>query len=282
MGEIDKTKYMKTIYKRIKRKITRGINYAYYGATFFSKIKLFLLPWIFTRKWLSDILKLLNQKKGLSLLITRFGNTATCYIYDYADYCVFREIFVQDVYNQEVVTDPRIIFDLGSNTGFSIIFFKLKYPKAVVYGFEPNPLIFNRLQNNVCQFNDSVHIFNWLVSDSNEMVDFYVKEDSSLSSSTVNRGKEFTSVSVQSYTMYELTKKIGIANIDVVKMDIEGSEYDVLLSISDYSFIHSIIGEFHTELVDQDLETFTQLLGKEFALVRTTKKSDKRYMFVAV
>src|SRR5919109_152962 len=44
---------------------------------------------------------------------------------------------------------PKIILDIGSNIGASIIYFHHQFPDANIFGFEPHPDTFRILEKNV-------------------------------------------------------------------------------------------------------------------------------------
>src|SRR5438552_4218884 len=46
---------------------------------------------------------------------------------------------------------PKIILDIGSNIGASIIYFHRQFPDAKIFGFEPHPDTFRILQENVAK-----------------------------------------------------------------------------------------------------------------------------------
>src|ERR1700730_14906156 len=56
--------------------------------------------------------------------------------------------------------DPKVILDIGSNIGSSILFFHEQFPSAKILGFEPHPETFRILQSNVGGIS-SVSIFNY-------------------------------------------------------------------------------------------------------------------------
>src|SRR5207245_10137412 len=55
---------------------------------------------------------------------------------------------------------PKIILDIGSNIGASIIYFHRQFPDANIFGFEPHPDTFRILQENVADLR-GVTIFNF-------------------------------------------------------------------------------------------------------------------------
>src|SRR5262249_50977474 len=55
----------------------------------------------------------------------------------------------KDEYYLPRALDPKVILDIGSNIGASILFFHEQFPAATIYGFEPHPETYQILQMNV-------------------------------------------------------------------------------------------------------------------------------------
>ena len=64
-------------------------------------------------------------------------------------YILYKGIFVHRIYHFEVEYPDPLILDCGSNIGMSILYFKHLYPKARIIAFEPDPVIFPYLQENI-------------------------------------------------------------------------------------------------------------------------------------
>ncbi|MFH0846030.1 MAG: FkbM family methyltransferase [Patescibacteria group bacterium] len=158
------------------------------------------------------------------------------HITDMSDAQTFREIFLKGEYDRELGT-PKTILDLGSNVGYSILFFKAKYPDAVICGYEANPETFKKLKRNVGHLNN-VKIFNKAISDKNGFEKMYLGS-SSASSSLVDRFDEnFPTAQVE---CIELPKQ----DFDLIKFDIEGGEHKVIKNPTNTKYI---IGEVHYDL----------------------------------
>ena len=67
---------------------------------------------------------------------------------DYSHLRLLELIFVERNYDVEPLAPPRVVVDLGSNIGLSVLFFACKYPGARVLGVEPDPGAFELLQRN--------------------------------------------------------------------------------------------------------------------------------------
>lgn len=139
------------------------------------------------------------------------------------------------------INDPTI-FDIGANIGMASLYFKHKFPNASVFAFEP----FESNRNQISkQFTISPKAL-W-------------KSNCTLKTSMEFRdGKEW-SVQVQEDTkgniagarLLSLLKDYSIEVIDILKMDIEGSEYPVFLedpTITEaLTHVKSIVIEIHDD-----------------------------------
>jgi FkbM family methyltransferase len=64
-------------------------------------------------------------------------------------YIQYKDIFVRRIYHFESPRPDPLIIDGGSNIGMSILYFKHVYPCAQVIGFEPSPILFRVLRENM-------------------------------------------------------------------------------------------------------------------------------------
>jgi FkbM family methyltransferase len=64
-------------------------------------------------------------------------------------YMQYKDEFVRRSYHFDAQRPDPLIIDGGSNIGMSILYFKHVYPKARIIGFEPDPAIFELLNDNV-------------------------------------------------------------------------------------------------------------------------------------
>ncbi|MDO9578419.1 MAG: FkbM family methyltransferase [Candidatus Cloacimonadales bacterium] len=136
---------------------------------------------------------------------------------------------------QKIIRSDDIIFDVGANIGWYTTLFAGKGKEC--HAFEPNPKIFDRLINN-CKLNnvdEKCRFNNVAVGNKDGIVSFYsFKElDHGLSSlSDFNRNdKEEIKVPITTLSTY--IKKNCIKKVDLIKIDVEGSEYDILTGIED-------------------------------------------------
>ena len=165
-----------------------------------------------------------------------FGQKIETHITDISDAKTFIEIFINKEYDADL-GEPKKILDLGSNVGYSILFFKAKYPKATIHGYEPGVETFKKLERNVAGL-ENVFVYNNAISDREGTMTMFLG-DNSVSSSFVDRFDNISS-----------TEKVKCItwpqeNFDLIKFDIEGAEHQVVKNPTNTKYI---IGEVHHDL----------------------------------
>jgi FkbM family methyltransferase len=136
----------------------------------------------------------------------------------------FKEIFVDEVYRFESESDKPIIYDCGANIGISMLYFKRIYPHSKIKAFEADPVISEILKTNLQKnkIND-VEVINKAVWIDYNGVYFGVEgADGGSIFKTNSSLKKIDSIKLKDFLEKEL-------HIDLLKMDIEGAEYDVIL-----------------------------------------------------
>lgn len=85
--------------------------------------------------------------------IVKFSKYSVCINDGPNFYIVYKDVFVKRIYHFESQRIDPFILDCGSNIGMSLLYYKQEYPQARIIGFEPDPVVFRYLQQNV-QFNN--------------------------------------------------------------------------------------------------------------------------------
>lgn len=143
-----------------------------------------------------------------------------------SDFTVFEDIFLKHEYHFKHRSKPHFILDAGANIGLAAVFFKRKFPDVSIICIEPEPSNFEMLKKNTEKYNGITCIRKgvWNKTCSLQILDdglgewgFTVKE--------VSDGLPNT---VQAVSISDIMKENGIQKIDVLKMDIEGSEMEVM------------------------------------------------------
>jgi FkbM family methyltransferase len=172
---------------------------------------------------------------------------------------VLREHFSDRQYKDSVdVETGDVVVDIGFNYGiFSLG--ALYKGASKIYGFEPNKNVLQKLKDYPKQ--DVVKIFNYAVSDKYETLTFYEGNNTLSSSINNNNVGDFKeSYEVECINFYDFIIKNNITKIDFLKIDCEGTEYEIVDSIPDEFF--KTIKKLHIEFHDNDGEKVKPIIEK--------------------
>ncbi len=150
----------------------------------------------------------------------------------------FHDIFVKEVYKFKTESKQPVIIDCGSNIGLSVIYFKKHYPEAKVVAFEADPDIFKLQVENLKHLehvdprNEAV----WI--DDKGIKLFRNKADGAFVSDAGD-------VQVSSIRLRDFLKTFD--QIDLLKLDVEGAEFDLIRDCKDeLSRVDMLFVEIHT------------------------------------
>ena len=181
-----------------------------------------------------------------------------------------REVLDRQIYYFETESVSPVIVDAGAHIGLATLYFKWLYPESFVWAFEPNPALFRLLQTNIEQNNlTNVTAQQAALGVSDQPAKFYIDSTpwqwwsvGSLRKNAWN-GEQKTQkeIFVQSIKFSKFVEKFNV--IDLLKLDIEGSEQKILFALkSQLSKIKNIIFEFHPT-PEQDLLSLTKFLRRQ-------------------
>jgi len=198
-----------------------------------------------------------------------------------------KETFIDGEYKFISKNKKPFIIDCGSHIGLSILYFKSIYPEAEILGFEPNPQNFEILQKNINENKlKDVKIINAALSskDGKDTLRTSVnkKEPWTWGDTIVNNiwGNEDKNKKIEVKT----TRLSGYINkpVDLLKIDIEGSEQKVLEEIKDkLHFVKQINMEFHSTSTSKNINNYKivkKLLKDNLFKIKTFTK-DIRFPF---
>jgi FkbM family methyltransferase len=180
---------------------------------------------------------------------------------DTSDLKVFREVFLFCVYNFNIGHNPEIIVDGGANIGLSSVFFAKKYKNAKIYAVEPEGTNLGILRKNVNGYEQIVVVPAALwnrdcqlrIKNLNENKWAFTVEDSESENNGAITGISFSTLILQYH----------IRSIDLLKLDIEGSERALFNANHDLwiPFIKSMIIELHDWLDPECSDTFVSAVA---------------------
>ncbi len=222
---------------------------------------------------------LVKMGKGSPYAVTlSIGTGAKAKVYfegTYDEFVMLQEIYLDGCYvtaSQSVKT----IIDLGANIGLAAVWFYLKYPDAIIHCYEPaeRPLVL--LKKNLPP---SARIFPLAIASNAGTITMNVSERSVESSATFSF-PHMQHISVQATTLDEAVARMG-GNVDVVKMDIEGAEFDVLASSTSLPQIREIVGEVHPGVAERDTNELRRSVARTH-MVTTPESPSKSVAFHAI
>lgn len=166
---------------------------------------------------------------------------------------------------------PKVIIDLGAHLGYTSIYYTLRYWGAEIYAVEADPVTFKKMARNT-RFFKHIHPIEAAVGSENGKTTFY-RSESSLASSLTQTRKANIPVMVRSVRLDTLMDEQGIREADLVKFNVEGGEYEIFKDF-DLSRAHSLIGEYHEDIVGMPLAKFVAIFGT----METEQIQKRRYM----
>ncbi len=177
----------------------------------------------------------------------------------------YREMFLQNKYDCYELDKMETVFDVGANSGlFSLLAINKGAKK--VYAFEPNQ---ESLINLNCLVKDlNVEVIDKAIYTKDEDLTFYIDPSNttigSISEDHIkNNGSEVKQITVPAVSLKTFFDQNNIERLSLLKMDIEGAEYDIIENLEDEIFekIDNLLIEFHDnegERVEKLIQTLVK------------------------
>lgn len=182
--------------------------------------------------------------------------------------------------------DIKIILDIGSRYGNESITLKQAFPDSKVYAFECNPAAIKVWRNNVEQ--KDIYLVEKAVSDVDGTIEFYpinpertitTHKDGNIGASSLFKAnpaypyEKYSQdcISVESTTIHKWAMNNNIKHVDLVWLDVQGSELKALRGMEDFlegiKLIHTEVS-FKPVYIEQplfkDINTFLKKKGFVF------------------
>lgn len=152
----------------------------------------------------------------------------------------------------EFLTEKSIVYSFGIGEDISFDMAIIAKHNCQVYGFDPTPKTINWING---QHLDSKFTFQaYGISDKSGFVDFFLPVNHEHVSGSLIAQKAVDTtrkVSVEMKSIEDILAELNHTHIDILKMDIEGAEYQVIEHILEAKIsITQILIEFHDRLFD--------------------------------
>ena len=208
-----------------------------------------------TRRTLVRIYASLSQRdlyeKEVDLRLRIGGNVCPLRM-RYGDIFVLGEIFHEKQYELQSPLPPQpVIVDAGANIGVSAMWFLGRYPDAILHAFEPASDNYRLLTENFAHM-ERARLFQVALGKRAAKAMLHrggSPGEHSLVPSSV--GEELESVSVTTLAAHMDAEEMD--RIDLLKLDVEGSELDLLVGLGErIRDVGVLVGEVHETVVDEN------------------------------
>jgi FkbM family methyltransferase len=143
------------------------------------------------------------------------------------------ETWLDEILPMLIEKEDAVFFDIGANTGQTMIKVLPHFPKVRYYAFEPNGSCVDYLQS-LCALNhfSTVKIFDYALSDTEGEVELLMRYQDDMLATTSPKFRKFTKYAtkkkVRMTTGDALVSKESLAEISIIKIDVEGGEAKVI------------------------------------------------------
>jgi FkbM family methyltransferase len=163
------------------------------------------------------------------------------------DISIFREIFAADVYGlRGDFSTYDTVIDVGANVGMFTVAIAGRARRVI--SVEPVPANIAQFRKNMAQLRN-VTLFEGAVTESPGTIELCAcrERDSGRFSRYESADEAALRFAVQCETLARLCEAHGVDRIDLLKIDIEGGEYDLAAAEQDRSLRRAqiVLGEYH-------------------------------------
>lgn len=181
----------------------------------------------------------LSPASGVSPLVVRLGRGQS-------DFDTMIHVWREGAYDIGVRRDARWVVDAGANVGYASVWFVRQFPDAKIIAIEPDPANFAILVANTEAYPQIVCLDAALGGSDGTVGVFTAGAPDSTRTGAAGGDDLLPSVTVRSISISTLMSEFGIDTIDFLKIDIEGSELEVLKSSADWIDRVDVLGcELH-------------------------------------
>jgi FkbM family methyltransferase len=183
----------------------------------------------------------------------------------------YDQFFVKKIYDN-LFAGERMnkIIDIGANVGLFTQWALDRFGKdSSILAFEPNPIAIQAFKK-IHGHNENIFLIESAVADKEG--DIYLGIDPN-NSTTSSIYKKENQISIKAVTLADSMKQHGWLSADLLKIDIEGCEYDVINAMTEFPFKHLLI-EFHDNVGQLD-KVLQKLKNEGYHL--EIRKEDTRF-----
>ncbi len=216
-------------------------------------------------------------------LINTVCNSNVFFRENSVDKSIYDEVYIQNVYEIENLNQNDVVLDIGSHCGY---FSKLCLDRGSqnVIAFEADESNYQCYLKNLSKYKgwkcDNVAVW----KETCDEVSFYTYPHSG----NTGLNSFYKNPYMNSYEERKV-KTISLDDIlssyeeiKILKIDAEGSEYDILMNSKSIEKIESIVGEYHNDMTDKTLDDLEKYLTTQnFVIYKKVKYNETSGLFFA-
>lgn len=195
------------------------------------------------------------------------------------DRSIIKEVWMQDIYNQHgiCVEEGDTVIDIGAHVGIFSIYAANRSKTGKVFAFEPFIENFKRLENHKkINAKSNLSVYNLGMSNIEGTQTLNLSPDNNTGGHSIHLKTESDNkIEIQTIRLADFCKQEKIDQIDFLKLDCEGAEFDIIKSdMTILSKVSKIIMECHP-YGENTVPSMVKLLEDNgFKVFRQEGKSD--------
>jgi len=141
----------------------------------------------------------------------------------------------------------NVVLDVGAHIGLFAAYVGLRHPDVLIHAFEPFPANFELLRENVERNRVSnVRLHHFAISGDGRLLKMAAHPENSGGATCHSRTLTYCAADmIPSVTLDAVFDALNIESCKLLKMDCEGSEYEILLASRSLEKVEYLSGEFH-------------------------------------
>jgi FkbM family methyltransferase len=177
------------------------------------------------------------------------------------------KVFISQEYEIPYAVAPRVIVDGGANIGMATLYFGVQFPSARIVAIEPEQSNFVLLERNCGYLKNVTLIKGALWPEAGQLAILDGSVDKWAFRVTNQVACDLPGAAIPAVTIPEILQRFNVPRIDILKLDIEGSECELFADRAEQWLdrIGMIIIELHDRFRPGCAQSFYSALnGRKF------------------
>lgn len=153
-----------------------------------------------------------------------------------------RQLFWHEEYEKPVdhairkfLSEDSVFLDIGANIGYFSLLSATIARKGMICSFEPAPAVFQHLKKNIAENNfENIRLIQSAVGGRTGKAMIYLADEKNIGMSSLIQPENYSGIAAETdvQTIDHWIAESGLTKTDLIKIDVEGSEYDVLMGMT--------------------------------------------------